>query len=238
MTGFAVFLLSFFAGIRRKAVFGVGCRSPPFNLDFNDSQNSDWRKLEWHITADGKNANGVSGKKPRKRFYGKAAFPEGLTVNYQREIISGFDVTKTYEYATTPGGAYVAISLNHDGEFALKNVISTSPKSLYIREKATADKPYSALAQVDIPGRKRLPKNVKFVYDNMDILTIDIPEKTMTTYYIREKATETNFMSYEYSVPLRTYQSTPGCTMNITSKEIRSLTDSVEYRVNLFRLKV
>lgn len=51
------------------------------------------------------------------------------------------------------------MSLNHDGEFTLKNVISTSPKSLYIREKAT----------VDIPGRKKLPTSVKFVYDNMDI---------------------------------------------------------------------
>ena len=33
MTAFAVFLLSFFAGIRRKAVSGVGCRSSPFNLE-------------------------------------------------------------------------------------------------------------------------------------------------------------------------------------------------------------
>ena len=68
MTALAVFLLSFFAGIRRKAVSDVGCRSPPFNLDFNDFQNSDWRKLEWHITTDGKNENGVSGKRPRKDF--------------------------------------------------------------------------------------------------------------------------------------------------------------------------
>ncbi|RAZ95735.1 hypothetical protein DK853_28380 [Klebsiella oxytoca] len=42
---FAVFLLSFFAGICRMAVSVVGCRSPPFNLDLNDFQNSDWRCL-------------------------------------------------------------------------------------------------------------------------------------------------------------------------------------------------
>ncbi|MCI8408496.1 MAG: hypothetical protein HFJ09_04395 [Lachnospiraceae bacterium] len=64
--------MSFFAGIWDKIVSGVSCRSPPFNLDFDDFQNSDWRKLEWHITTDGKNANGVFGKKPRKEFYGNA----------------------------------------------------------------------------------------------------------------------------------------------------------------------
>jgi len=34
VTAFAVFLLSFFAGLRRRALFIVGCRSPPANLDF------------------------------------------------------------------------------------------------------------------------------------------------------------------------------------------------------------
>ena len=34
VTAFAVFLLSIFAGTRRKAVCCVGCRSPPANLDF------------------------------------------------------------------------------------------------------------------------------------------------------------------------------------------------------------
>ncbi|NBI88803.1 hypothetical protein D3Z47_22545 [Lachnospiraceae bacterium] len=36
---FAVFLLSFFVRTRRKAVSGIGCRSPPVNLDFQ--KNSD-----------------------------------------------------------------------------------------------------------------------------------------------------------------------------------------------------
>ena len=35
MTAFAVFLLSLFVEIRRKAISGVGCRSPPANLDFS-----------------------------------------------------------------------------------------------------------------------------------------------------------------------------------------------------------
>ncbi|NBH86447.1 hypothetical protein D7X88_18640 [bacterium C-53] len=43
ITAFAVFLLSFFAEIRRKAVSVIGCRSPPANLDFQ--KNSDWRYL-------------------------------------------------------------------------------------------------------------------------------------------------------------------------------------------------
>ncbi len=34
VTAFAVFLLSLFVEIRRKAISGVGCRSPPANLNF------------------------------------------------------------------------------------------------------------------------------------------------------------------------------------------------------------
>ena len=34
MTAFAVFCLSLFVGIKDKPISGVGCRSPPFNLDF------------------------------------------------------------------------------------------------------------------------------------------------------------------------------------------------------------
>lgn len=39
VTAFTVFLLSFFVRTCRRAVFDVGCRSPPFNLDFQ--KNSD-----------------------------------------------------------------------------------------------------------------------------------------------------------------------------------------------------
>ncbi len=42
VTAFAVFLLSFFVATRRKAVSGIGCRSPPVNLDFQKIQ-IDWR---------------------------------------------------------------------------------------------------------------------------------------------------------------------------------------------------
>ena len=34
VTALTVFLLSFFVGIRRKAISGVGCCSPPANLDY------------------------------------------------------------------------------------------------------------------------------------------------------------------------------------------------------------
>jgi len=37
VTAFAVFLLSIFVETRRRAVFGVGCRSPPANLDCLES---------------------------------------------------------------------------------------------------------------------------------------------------------------------------------------------------------
>ncbi|NBI87344.1 hypothetical protein D3Z47_14515 [Lachnospiraceae bacterium] len=40
---FAVFLLSFFIGIRRKAISAVGCRSPPSPSGFYIFKNSDGR---------------------------------------------------------------------------------------------------------------------------------------------------------------------------------------------------
>ena len=74
---FAVFLLSFFIGIRRRAVTCFGCRSPPLHLDFYISSQAkacsiqiDWRKKEWHITTDVRTGSGVSGKKPRKKCCG------------------------------------------------------------------------------------------------------------------------------------------------------------------------
>ena len=42
---FAVFLLSFFIGMCRRAVFDIRCRSPPLHLDFYIFKNSDGRYL-------------------------------------------------------------------------------------------------------------------------------------------------------------------------------------------------
>ena len=41
---FAVFLLSFFIGMCRRASPCAGCRSPPLHLDFYIFKNSDWRE--------------------------------------------------------------------------------------------------------------------------------------------------------------------------------------------------
>ena len=51
-----VFLL-FFDTVRRLS-----------NLNFNILKISDWRKKEWHTTTDGRTGNGLSGKKPRKKY--------------------------------------------------------------------------------------------------------------------------------------------------------------------------
>ena len=37
MTAFAVFLLSLFVGTQDKPFSGVGCRSPPFNLEISQN---------------------------------------------------------------------------------------------------------------------------------------------------------------------------------------------------------
>ena len=44
-SAFAVFLLSFFVGICRRAVSGMRCRSPPLHLDFLHFKDSDWRTM-------------------------------------------------------------------------------------------------------------------------------------------------------------------------------------------------
>jgi len=44
VTAFAVFLLSFFFATRRKAVSGIGCRSPPVNLDFQKNSHCPMKK--------------------------------------------------------------------------------------------------------------------------------------------------------------------------------------------------
>ena len=54
---FAVFLLSFFIGMCRRAVSAVGCRSPPIQSGLLHFKNSDWRKKEWHTTTDGRTGN-------------------------------------------------------------------------------------------------------------------------------------------------------------------------------------
>ncbi|NBJ97198.1 hypothetical protein D5282_07625 [bacterium 1xD8-48] len=42
---FAVFLLSFFIRLCRRALCGIHCRSPPLHLDFQHFKNSDGRYL-------------------------------------------------------------------------------------------------------------------------------------------------------------------------------------------------
>ena len=63
MTAFAVFCLSLFVGIKDKPISGVGCRSPPFNLDFSKIQIGG--KTVWLTIKPKKKRNGGSGKKPK-----------------------------------------------------------------------------------------------------------------------------------------------------------------------------
>lgn len=190
------------------------------------------------------------------------AAPRGLSINYQTETIAGFDATKVYEYARSLTGSYQDIVLSDSGEFALGSLISSSPRTIYIREKATQEHPFSASAKIEIPGRKVLPSTIKFVYNDEsvpetqarlvgvgptmeyrqrnetewlpltgDSLIVDIPENN-TSYYIREKATESEFVSKEYSLTLRTYYSQVGCIVNFNTEEIASLQNTMEYRID------
>ena len=70
---FADFFVSFFTGTQDKSASGVGCRSPPHNLNFSKKFRL-WGKGEWHITTVKKNGNGDSGKRLRKRYWGDTVF--------------------------------------------------------------------------------------------------------------------------------------------------------------------
>lgn len=186
--------------------------------------------------------------------------PSGLSVDYQKEIITGFNTANSYEYSTSATGSYTTISLSANGEFNIKSIISSFPKTLYIRKKGDKEHPFSASAQLNIPGRKKSPSTVKFVYnderttENQAILTnisptmeykpngssewIPITDSWLIfdipekniTYSIREKATATDFASSEYSVSLKTYYSKAGCSINTSTETIQSLTNIMEYR--------
>ncbi len=47
--------------------------------------------------------------------------PLGLSVDYQKETITGFDTANSYEYSTSATGSYSAISLSANGEFNIKS---------------------------------------------------------------------------------------------------------------------
>lgn len=188
--------------------------------------------------------------------------PLGLSVDYQKETITGFDTANSYEYSTSATGSYSAISLSANGEFNIKTIISSYPKTLYIRVKANQEHPFSASVQLDIPGRKKSPSSVKFVYnderttENQAILInvspameykpssssewIPISDSSLIfdileksiTYSVREKATATDFASNGFSVSLKTYYSKAGCSINTSTEEIKSLNNIMEYRKN------
>ena len=191
-----------------------------------------------------------------------AAAPTGLSTNYQSETIAGFDTSKSYEYSTLPAGTYRVVTLSDKGEFALGSLITSSKKSLYIRERANDERPFSAYTKIDLPARRTLPSTIKFVYNDTnttetqavlinvsptmeyqekgdtewtsfegDSKIVDIQDKSIT-YYVREKATESEFASSQKSYSLRTYYSSASCTMDMNNEEITSLTNTMEYRIN------
>lgn len=186
--------------------------------------------------------------------------PAGLTLDCPSEAIRGFDAAKNYEYATSLTGNYTKIALTEDGVFYLKNLISSSAKELFIREAATAEHPFSASANISLPGRRKAPQGITFVYDDINTpetqallqgitssmeyklssetiwhpitgesMLFDIPQKA-ATYYIREKATATDFVSSNSSLSLKTYQSLPTCYIDAAAEAIRSLKTTMEYR--------
>ena len=153
-------------------------------------------------------------------------------------------------------------ALSDKGEFALGSFITSSKKTLYFRERASEKRPFSAYAKIDIPARRTLPSTIKFVYNDTNtpetqaILihvspTMEYQKKgdtkwtsfkgnsqivdiqdTSITYYVRKKATESEFASSQKSYSLRTYDSLASCKMDMNEEEISSLTNTMEYRIN------
>lgn len=188
--------------------------------------------------------------------------PANLTVDYFTETISGFDTAKSYQYATSLTGTWNGITLKNGVFDISGKIKTASEAVLYIRRAATADTSFSAAAAVTLPQRRAAPADILFSYNDATLpetkaqvnnltsameyklygaaawepcpdgsLVLDIPTAAKT-YYFRMKATGDAFASSQKSLSLKTYGSAPSCSLNITTEQISSIKNTMEYQFN------
>jgi hypothetical protein len=144
----------------------------------------------------------------------------------------------------------------------ISSQISTSNnKTIHIRKSATSTTPATNFTSIALPKREAAPAEAIFNYtdtDNYDkavlegisdameyrlstatqwqdisgdSIVFEIPTSSVT-YYVRTKATETDFASSHKSLTLYTRPSAPSCSYNTTTENITSLDTSNEISIN------
>ena len=95
-----------------------------------------------------------------------APAPSSLSVDLANELITGCVTGKTYQYSTN-GSSWTNVTAAN-GSFSITSLISTTAKTLYVREAATSTTPYTDSVQFSIPARPAAPSTSvgKMVYND------------------------------------------------------------------------
>lgn len=80
--------------------------------------------------------------------------PEGISIDYKNEKLVGLDTDIQYQYCFTENGTY--INIPKGDSFSINGMISTTPKTIYIRSAG------SAPTKIDIPVRPARPAYATF----------------------------------------------------------------------------
>lgn len=185
------------------------------------------------------------------------AGPSGQ-IDYVNEVITGLE-NGNYQYGTT-GTSWTSLTIS-DGQWNIAKLISSSPKTLYLRKAATATEPVTAATLFELPGKLATPTTPVFIYNDdahpgqavlsgvnagmqyrksADASWTDIPNEqdiifdlptSATTYYIRNKATDHAFASSNKSLTLASPGAAPLCSYSRTTEMITSLTTKMEMKI-------
>ena len=186
--------------------------------------------------------------------------PSGLSVDYNNELMTGCVPNKAYQHSIN-GTSWTNITASATGTFSISSIITTSARTLQIREAATSVAPYSDAAQFSIPARPSAPSGLAFVYNNSSypdnaVLTglnntleyklssdttwtayngsnpvFSIPASN-ATYNVRVKATVSTPFSNNLSISLLTRGSAPSTSINTTTELLASITVNHEVSIS------
>lgn len=112
-----------------------------------------------------------------------------VTIEYDNERISGLE-PGAYQYSLN-GTSWTKLNIT-DGNWKLASLITTSPRTLYLRKAATSTAPITAPTVFSIPRRPVAPTTPKFVYNDANNPG-KIVLSGVTTNMEYRKSTDTNW---------------------------------------------
>ena len=144
-----------------------------------------------------------------------------------------------------------------DGKWDISSLITTSARTLYLRNGATATTPITAYTTFAVPRRPVAPSTPIFVYNDANYpdrvvlngLTTDMeykkstdttwsdvtessvlfdPQMASSVYYVRTKATSQSFASANKSLTLAAIPAAPAVTYNKTTETLTKVSTAME----------